>query len=88
MHHKVNDSSVETIAAKRAFETFAAKHSVKILHYHCNNGRFSDNLFKQGRHDAHQKLIFCGVNTHFQNGIAKRNIHDLSMSAHKLLLHV
>jgi hypothetical protein len=26
------------IAAKLAFEQFAAEHGVKILHYHCNNG--------------------------------------------------
>jgi hypothetical protein len=30
VHLQVNDSSKETIAAKRAFEAFAAKHSVKI----------------------------------------------------------
>ena len=40
VHLQIDDSSEETLAAKRAFETFAAKHDVKILHYHCNNGRF------------------------------------------------
>ena len=38
VHLQVDDSLVKTVAAKRAFETFAAKHGVKILHYHCNNG--------------------------------------------------
>jgi hypothetical protein len=37
VHLQVNDSSVETVAAKQAFETFAAKHGVKIQHYHYNN---------------------------------------------------
>ncbi len=37
IHLQVNDSSVETIAAKRAFKTFAAEHGVKIQHYHCDN---------------------------------------------------
>ena len=45
---QIDDSSAETLAAKRAFETLAAEHGVKILHYHCNNGRFQDNAFKQG----------------------------------------
>ncbi len=87
VHLQVDNSSVETVAAKRAFETFAAKHGVKIQHYHCNNGRFSDNAFKQVCHDARQQLTFCGVNAHFQNGIAEHSIRDLSESACKQLLH-
>ncbi len=31
-------TSEETMEAKRAFEHFAKQHSVRILHYHCNNG--------------------------------------------------
>jgi hypothetical protein len=60
---------------------------VKIQHYHCIDGRFFDNAFKQACHDARQQLTFCGVNAHFQNGIAKRSIRDLSKSARKQLLH-
>jgi hypothetical protein len=33
-------------------------------------------------------LIFCGVNAHFQNGIAEKTIRDLCQSARKQLLHV
>ena len=77
----------ETLAAKCAFETFAAEHGVRIQHYHCDNGCFHDNAFKQACHDARQQLTFCSVNAHFQNGIAERSIHDLSESVHKQLLH-
>jgi hypothetical protein len=87
VHLQVDNSSVETIAAKLAFEAFVAEHGVKIQHYHCNNGRFFDKVFKQACHDAQQQLTFCGVNAHFQNGIAKRSIRDLSKSARKQLLH-
>ncbi len=38
VHLQVDNSSVKTVAIKRAFETFAAKHGVQIQHYHCNNG--------------------------------------------------
>ena len=82
-----DSSSDETIKAKRAFEQFAADHGVKILHYHCNNGRFVDNAFKQACEDVRQQLTFCGVNAHFQNRIAERVIHNLSESARKQLLH-
>jgi hypothetical protein len=50
VHLQINDSLVKTITAKRAFETFAAEHGVKIQHYHYDNGRFSDNAFKQACH--------------------------------------
>jgi len=82
-----DDSLIETVAAKRAFEAFAAQHGVRIQHYHCNNGCFSDNAFRQACHDARQQLTFCEVNAHFQNGIAEHSIRDLSKSAHKHLLH-
>ena len=78
VHPQVDDSSIETVTAKHAFETFAAQHGVGIQHYHCDNGRFSDNAFKQACHNARQQLTFCGVNTYFQNFIAKRSILDLS----------
>ena len=82
-----DSSSDETIKAKRAFEQFAADHGVKILHYHCNNGRFADNTFKQACEDARQQLTFCGMNTYFWNGIAERPICNLLESARKQLLH-
>jgi len=87
VHLQTNDSSEETLAAKRAFETFTAEHGVKILHYHCDNGRFQDNAFRQACHDEGQQLTFCGVNAHFQNGIAERSIRDLSEIARKQLFH-
>jgi hypothetical protein len=51
VHLQIKDSSVKTVATKQAFETFAAEHGIKIQHYHCNNGRFSDNAFKQACHE-------------------------------------
>jgi hypothetical protein len=38
VHPQVNDSSIKTVAAKRAFKSFSAKHGVRIHHYHCDNG--------------------------------------------------
>ncbi len=82
-----DSSSNETIKAKHAFKQFAADHSVKILHYHCNNGRFADNAFNNSCKQSRQQLTFCGVNTHSQNGIVKHAIRYLSETAHKQLLH-
>ena len=82
-----NLTSQETVEAKRAFERFAAEHGVRIAHYHCDNGRFADTLFRKACKNQNQKLTFCGVNAHFQNGIAERAIRDLSEGACKQLLH-
>ncbi len=87
MHLQVDDTAEETMKAKHAFEKYAAEHGVSIKHYHCDNGRLTDNLFKQTCESNRQRLTFCGVNAHFQNGIAERAIRDLSDSARKQLLH-
>ncbi len=86
VHLQLNNSSAETLIANLAFEQYMADHGVKILHYHCNNGKFHNNAFQQACHNARQQLTVCGVNTHFQNGIAKRAIQDLSESVPKQLL--
>ena len=80
-------TSIETIAAKRAFERFADQHGVIIQHYHADNGRFADNMFMSSCEQQRQRLTFCGVNAHFQNGITERAIRDLTESARKQLLH-
>ena len=80
-------TSQETFDSKRAFEHFAEQHVIRILHYHCNNGRFADNDFKSAWASSNQRLTFCGVNTHFQNEIAEKAIRDLHESARKQLLH-
>ena len=63
---------IETVKAKEAFERYAASHGVGVLHYHADNGIFVDNLFRKAVTVRHQTLSFCGVNAHWQNGIAER----------------
>jgi hypothetical protein len=87
VHLQVNNTAKETMKAKHAFEKYAAEHGISIKHYHCDNGRFADNLFKQSCESNRQRLTFCGVNAHFQNGIRERAIRDLANSACKQLLH-
>jgi hypothetical protein len=87
VHNQIDDSSIETVATKHAFEKFAAEHGVRIHHYHCNNGKFANNAFKELCKSSCQRLTFCGANPHFQNGIAERAIWDILESAQKQLLH-
>jgi hypothetical protein len=87
VHLQQHLTSAETLEAKHAFEAFARKYGVVVRHYHADNGRFADNLFVQDIAKQGQTLSFCGVNAHFQNGIAEKRIRDLQESARKQLLH-
>jgi hypothetical protein len=77
----------ETLLAKKAFEAYAASFGVKVLNYHADNGRFAEPLFL-GHAETHgQTVSLCGVNAHFQNGIAEKRIRDLTSRARTSLLH-
>jgi hypothetical protein len=80
VHLQIDDSAAETMLAKQVFEKITAKHGVHNLHCHCDNGQFADNVWKQSCKASRQQLTFCGVNAHFQNGIAERAIRNLSES--------
>jgi len=45
---------------------------VTIKHYHADNGSFQDKLFHQAIQEEKQMLSFCGINAHFQNGVAEK----------------
>ena len=60
---------------------------VIIKQYHCDNGRFADNAFIGHCEENRQHITYCGVNAHFQNGIAERVIQDIQEQARKQLLH-
>ncbi len=78
---------VQTLAAKRSFEAYAASHGVKIKQYHADNGRFAEKLFLNHCELSGQTVSLCGVSAHFQNGIAERRIKDLTERARTSILH-
>ena len=80
-------TSEETIKAKQKFELFAIHRGVHIKSYNADNGRFADNAFIADCQAKQQGLTFCGVNAHWQNGIAESAIRYLSEQARKQLLH-
>ena len=87
IHLQTSLSSMETKEAKRAFEAFSKERGVRIQHYHADNGRFVDNLFIESIKREGQTISYCGVNAHWQNGIAEKRIRDLTEGARKQLLH-
>ena len=80
-------TSSETLEAKRAFEAHARNNGVTVLNYHADNGRFADNAFINDSAQQGQIISYCGVNAHWQNGIAEKAIRDLRENARTSLLH-
>ena len=87
IHLHRSNSSAEIVQAKQAFERFAENHGVNVKQYHCDNGRFADKGFIAACEAKNQCISYCGVNAHFQNGIAEKAIHDITEAASKALLH-
>ena len=80
-------TSEETVQAKQAFEKYARQCGVIVKHYHADNGRFADNAFIEACNQAGQTISYCGVNAHFQNGVAEKRIRDLQDQARTMMLH-
>jgi hypothetical protein len=87
IHAQKSTTGQETLDAKHAFERFANSHGVTVKHYHADNGRFAEKLFINDIEAKGQSISYCGVNAHFQNGIAEKRIRDLSDSARTMLIH-
>ena len=87
VHLQQSTTGHETLQAKEAFEAYAAKHGVKVRHYHGDNGRFAENLFMGSILEKGQTISFCGVGAHHMNGRAERRIRELQDSARTMLIH-
>ena len=73
--------------AKHVFKRSAEQGGVKIKHYQADNGRFAHNALIQDCQTNRQSLSYCGVNAHFQNGIAERRIRDLQERTRTSMLY-
>mmetsp|Transcript_21887 Transcript_21887/g.31387 ORF Transcript_21887/g.31387 Transcript_21887/m.31387 type:complete len:702 (-) Transcript_21887:158-2263(-) len=82
-----SNTSKETVEAKEQFELHASTFGVTIRHYHADNGRFADNLFRESVARCNQTLSFSGVGIHSQNGKAEKRIQDLQNATRTMLLH-
>ena len=87
VEHQLGFSGSETIRAKQNFEKFALDHNVIVEDYLADNGVFKAKTFIQHLQDHNQRIKFCGVNAHHQNGVAERGIRTVSDIARCLLLH-
>jgi hypothetical protein len=84
---QISTSAAETLQAKVEFEKYARSYGVHIKHYHADNGRFSDNLWREDIIKKGQRLSFFGVGAHHQNGRAEKRIRDAQDHAQTSLIH-
>jgi hypothetical protein len=87
VHLQESLTSGDTVEAKEAFEAFSRNMGVRIQKYHADNGIFADNALMNAVRQNQQTISFCGVNAHFQNGIAEKRIRHLQEQARTMLLH-
>ena len=87
VHLMQNATGEATLEAKNSFEQACASRGVTPKHYHANNGRFAETTFTSDCKSKLQKLTFCGVGAHHQNGVAENTIKQLTLTARTLLLH-
>jgi len=80
-------TAADTVVAKLAFEAYAKSLGVVIRHYHADNGRFADKEFVLSVKEQQQTISYCGVNAHWQNGIAEKRIRDLQEAARSQIIH-
>lgn len=87
VHLQQTSNAEETHQAKKNFEAFSQTHGVHIRHYHTDNGRFVDNLWKTHAQLMVQTYSNSGVGAHHQNGIVEKRIRDLQDLARSSLIH-
>jgi Reverse transcriptase (RNA-dependent DNA polymerase) len=67
----------ETLEAKRQYESFARSYGVTVQHYHADNGRFMENVWREDIRRQGQTISYSGVGAHHQNGLVEKRIRDL-----------
>ena len=69
------------------WEKVLAQAGRRVKHYHANNGRFYDHVFLSAVNSKDQKITFCGVGAHNQNGIVEHRNTIITQGERKLFLN-
>ena len=65
----------------------AATFGIRVNKFHTDNGIFAEEGFKRDVSDNTKTISYCGVRSHFQNGIADTAIKQLTEKARTILIH-
>ena len=62
------------------------EHGITISEYTGDNGIYQSKLFKSFCDALNQKITYCGINAHHQNGITECNIQTITECTHTMLI--
>eukprot|EP00984_Skeletonema_dohrnii_P006299 scaffold2255_cov139-Skeletonema_dohrnii-CCMP3373.AAC.2 len=82
-----DQSGDATLQAKSDFEHLCNTRDVKVKQYHADNGRFAEHSFTDDVKKNGQRITYCAVGAHHQNGITENTIKQLTLISRTLLLH-
>ena len=80
-------STSESIRAVITFEKFCLNIGTLIQKCFAGNEIFKKNDFVNHIRNNNQRMQYCGVNTHNQNGIAECNHRTVSGMSRAMMLH-
>lgn len=84
--HPTKDSK-ELLRSKSDFESFSRQHGVNLCSFRADNGVYASASIRASCSNANQSLTYCGVGSHWQNGLAERAIGTIQATARTILLH-
>jgi hypothetical protein len=77
----------ELAQSKLEFEDFASRFQVRLKSIPADNGVYRACSFQDACQRNQQRLTFCAVGMHWQNGIAEQFIGSITQQARTILLH-
>ena len=82
-----DQSGEATLECKYDFEHMCATRGVKVKAHHADNGIFAERSFINDVKCCFQRITFCGVGAHHQNGVSEKAIKQLILTACTLIVH-
>jgi hypothetical protein len=86
-YHQTSLNAHETITSKCKYEQEARQYSVKVMHYHCDNGTFTARNFVNEVWEHGQSISFSGVGPKFQNAVAESAVRTVTYMACTMMMH-
>ena len=77
----------ETVVSKREIETVEKLYRVDLKAFRADINIFKSEEFRLDLNDKDQRITFCGVGAHHQNGIDEKNIRPFVEKRRAILLN-
>ena len=82
-HLQGGQNLIESIKSKAAYEQIAATFGIRVKNFYTDNRIFAEKRLKSDGSNNDETMSYCGVEAHFQNGIAEASIKQLTEKASK-----